>query len=94
MFKFFKKKNVEKFVKLETIFPTAKDVLKATSEHWDTKTNKEILKGIKKKMARGERYVYFFNSHISEQTIKELRHQGYYVEVSSFDNTPYFQVSW
>lgn len=32
MFNFFKKKNVEKAERLETIFPTAKDMLKETSE--------------------------------------------------------------
>ena len=91
MFEFFKKKDVRK---LETIFPTAEDMLKETSEKWPVKSAEEILQGIKRGVARGERYVTFFRSCISERTIKELRQQGYRIEVGTIEEAPYFKVFW
>lgn len=97
MFKFFKKKNVEKAEKaekLEIIFPTAEDMLKETSEKWPAKSAEEILQGIKRGAAKGERYAWFFRSRISERTIKELRQQGYRIEVGTHEDAPYFKIFW
>ena len=94
MFNFFKKKNVEKAERLETIFPTAKDMLKETSEKWPTKSAEEILQEIKKTSSKGDRCAWFFRSCISKRTIKELRQQGYRISLGTIEDTPYFKVLW
>ena len=79
----------------ETIFPTAKETLEKTEKKWPTKTPEEILMGINKARDKGERYVTFFYSKISEETAKELRALGYTVKISTlYDGTPYFKVMW
>lgn len=91
MINLFNKKNNKK---IQTIFPSSKNMLEATSKNWPTKSDEEILKEIYSRSIRGERHVYFFNAIISKQTIKELRHQGYRVTSSTFDGAPCFKIYW
>jgi len=94
MFNWFKKKNNEPETKLETIFPTAKEMLEKTAKNWPTKTSVEILAEIKQESAKGARYVCFFRAYISDQTRKELLQQGYRIDISTLGEAPYFEVSW
>lgn len=97
MFNWFKKRTapqLEATEAIETIFPSAKNMLEKTATAWPTKSAEEILQGIEKESAKGKRYVYFFRANISKQTVKELRHQGYSIRISTCDDAPCFKVSW
>lgn len=96
MFNLFKKKKEKSSINSGSIFPSAKDTVEKTAKNWKTIKPKEILDKINYESSRGNREAKFYDSYISDDLVKELRSQGYRVEVHASPDTigPYFKVYW
>lgn len=90
MFNRFKKRIVPKTLQI----PSARKTYKVSKQAWDTIPLEEIMERIEYHSLHGQRSVYFYSSLISPKNHILLRLKGYSVEVSVFNDRPYFKVSW
>jgi len=93
MFKLFKKNKNQQS---DSIFPKAKSTLETSTSKWEYVTAEKILERIESESSKGRRKASFYNSIISNELVKELRSQGYKVEVnaSPISIGPYFDIFW
>lgn len=76
------------------LFPSVDEIAQKASNNLKTPSNEEILEEINKNAGRGMKYAAFFESTISDTTLKLLKKQGYNVKVSTYLNAPCFTIYW
>lgn len=80
--------------KIDSIFPTAKEMTQTSSANWSLLTNDQVLETLFSSAKDGERYTCFFRVIIPDTTIQELKKLGYEVNASMHRDAPYYKISW